>query len=239
MRNLAVDIGNSAVKYAFFDGPALVRTGQVSTSEELLGEPEITTADNIILSSVRAGEAELARQLTYSGTFISLDYKTPVPLQNHYLTPQTLGMDRLAAVVGANYLFPDFDCLVIDAGTCITCDFVDQEKNFRGGSISPGLQMKFRAMHTFTQKLPLVEQANLPVPLAGRTTAEAMQSGVLNGTVAELNGFIAAYGANSEKMVVVLCGGDAAFFETSLKGHIFAVPELVLIGLNRILNYNV
>jgi type III pantothenate kinase len=239
MRNLAVDIGNSAVKYAFFDGPALVRTGQVSTSEELLGEPEITTADNIILSSVRAGGAELARQLTYSGIFIPLDYKTPVPLQNHYLTPQTLGMDRLAAVVGANYLFPDFDCLVIDAGTCITCDFVDQEKNFRGGSISPGLQMKFRAMHTFTQKLPLVEQANLPVPLAGRTTVEAMQSGVLNGTVAELNGFIAAYGANSEKMVVVLCGGDAAFFETSLKGHIFAVPELVLIGLNRILNYNV
>src|SRR5687768_17239351 len=103
MRNLAIDIGNSALKYAFFAGPALERTGQVSTTEELMLVPEITTAENIITSSVRTGGAELARQLIYSGTFISLDYKTPVPLQNHYLTPQTLGMDRLAAVVGANY----------------------------------------------------------------------------------------------------------------------------------------
>ena len=239
MRNLAIDMGNSAVKYAFFAGPALERTGQVSTTEELLQVPEITATDNIILSSVRTGGPELVKQINYPGKFILLDYKTPVPLQNHYLTPQTLGMDRLAAAVGANYLFPDFDCLVIDAGTCITCDFVDAEKNFWGGSISPGLQMKFRAMHTFTQKLPLVEQTTLPVPLAGRTTAEAMQSGVLNGTVAELNGIIAAYAEKSAKLVVVLCGGDAAFFETSLKAHIFAVPELVLIGLNRILNYNV
>ncbi|KAA5546401.1 type III pantothenate kinase [Adhaeribacter rhizoryzae] len=239
MQNLAIDMGNSAIKYAFFAGSALERTSQVSTPDELLQQPEIAAIDNIILSSVRTGGAELAERLAYTGTFISLDYTTPVPLQNHYQTPQTLGMDRLAAAVGANYLFPDCDCLVIDAGTCITCDLVDKEKNFRGGSISPGLQMKFRAMHTFTQKLPLVEQTNLPVPLAGRTTVEAMQSGVLNGTVAELNGFISAYAEICDQLVVVLCGGDAAFFETSLKAPIFAVPELVLIGLNRILNYNV
>lgn len=239
MRNLAIDLGNSAIKYAFFADLALERAGQVSTTKELQQLPEITAVDNIILSSVRTGEGNLAEALPFTGKLITLNYQTPVPLQNHYLTPQTLGMDRLAAVVGANYLFPDFDCLVIDAGTCITCDFVDKEKNFRGGSISPGLQMKFRAMHTFTQKLPLVEQTSLPVPLAGRTTAEAMQSGVLNGTVAELNGIISAYAEKSSQLVVVLCGGDAAFFETSLKAHIFAVPELVLIGLNRILNYNV
>lgn len=239
MRNLAIDLGNSAIKYAFFADLALERAGQVSTTKELQQLPEITAVDNIILSSVRTGEGNLAEALPFTGKLITLNYQTSVPLQNHYLTPQTLGMDRLAAVVGANYLFPDFDCLVIDAGTCITCDFVDKEKNFRGGSISPGLQMKFRAMHTFTQKLPLVEQTSLPVPLAGRTTAEAMQSGVLNGTVAELNGIISAYAEKSSQLVVVLCGGDAAFFETSLKAHIFAVPELVLIGLNRILNYNV
>jgi type III pantothenate kinase len=99
--------------------------------------------------------------------------------------------------------------------------------------------MKFRAMHTFTQRLPLIEQAIFPVPLAGTTTQEAMQSGVVNGTIAELDGIIAAYTQKSDNLVVVVCGGDAAFFETKLKAHIFAVPELVLIGLNRILNYNV
>lgn len=239
MRNLVIDTGNSAVKYALFAGTALTHTGQVSTPTDLLQVPEVKAIDNVIIASVRQENPDWLTSLPYTGKFMVLNYRTPVPVQNHYLTPQTLGMDRLAAVVGANYLYPAADCLVIDAGTCITCDFVDKSKNFWGGSISPGLQMKFRAMHTFTQKLPLVEQTFLPVPLAGRTTAEAMQSGVLNGTVAELNGIIAAYAGQTSQLAVVLCGGDAAFFETSLKPPIFAVPELVLIGLNRILNYNV
>jgi len=239
MYNLAIDVGNSAVKYALFSQSSLVRTGQVAAPEDLLPETSLEPVNNIIFSSVRQTGAALARQIPFQGTFIQLDYTTPIPLQNYYLTPQTLGMDRLAAVVGANSLYPEYDCLVIDAGTCITCDYVDREKNFLGGSIAPGLQMKFKAMHTFTQKLPLIEQAAMPVPLAGRTTTEAMQSGVLNGTVAELNGIIAAYTVKSDKLAVVICGGDAAFFETNLKAPIFAVPELVLIGLNRILNYNV
>jgi type III pantothenate kinase len=142
-------------------------------------------------------------------------------------------------VIGANYLFPEADCLVIDAGTCITMDFVDRDKNYHGGSIAPGLEMKFRALHTFTQKLPLIQRTPEAVPLAGRNTAEAIRSGVLHGTVAELNGIIDAYRRQSPQLQVVLCGGDAAFFETNLKAPIFVVPELVLIGLNRILNYNV
>jgi type III pantothenate kinase len=148
-------------------------------------------------------------------------------------------MDRLAAVVGASFLFPDSDCLVIDAGTCITYDYVDREQNYQGGSIALGLEMKFKALHTFTQKLPLVQQTRAEVPLTGRNTVDAIRSGVLHGSVAELNGIIKAYTKIAPKLVVVLCGGDAAFFETNLKGRIFVVPELVLIGLNRILNYNV
>jgi len=239
MRNLAIDLGNSAIKYAVFSGYRQEQRGQVTSLNSLWELPGVAPVANIIASSVRAAENQLVAQLQTQGNLILLDYQTPVPVHNHYRTPQTLGMDRLAAVVGANHLFPGVDCLVIDAGTCITCDFVDREKNFWGGSISPGLQMKFRAMHTFTQKLPLIEQAVFPVPLAGGTTQEAMQSGVVNGTVAELNGLIAAYSEKSANLVVVLCGGDAAFFETKLKARIFAVPELVLIGLNRILNYNV
>lgn len=239
MRNLAIDIGNSAIKYAVFAGEQLEQSGKVAALPDLWQITGVNPVDNIIVSSVRATENQLVPQLQAQGNLVLFDYQTPVPVYNHYGTPQTLGMDRLAAVVGANFLYPTADCLVIDAGTCITCDFIDKAQHFWGGSISPGLQMKFRAMHTFTQKLPLIEQAIFPVPLAGTTTQEAMQSGVVNGTIAELNGTIAAYTQKSAHLLVVLCGGDAAFFETKLKAHIFVVPELVLIGLNRILNYNV
>jgi type III pantothenate kinase len=239
MLNLAVDIGNTAIKYALFKEEALVHTGQVAEEILLTQRPELTNLDNIIFSSVRGEASALETLLPVKGQVLQLNYQMPVPVNNLYQTPETLGMDRLAAVVGANFLFPEFNCLVIDAGTCITCDFIDREKNYQGGSIGLGLAMKFQALHTFTQKLPLVEQTQQDVPLAGRNTTDAIRSGVLHGTIAELNGIIAAYAKISPELMVVICGGDAAFFETNLKAHIFVVPELVLIGLNRILNYNV
>jgi type III pantothenate kinase len=239
MRNLAIDIGNTAIKYALFEDELLTYSGQLPAQEDLPGDSRLAQVDNLIVASVRAQESQLLSRLPVKGKRLALTFETPVPVTNRYQTPQTLGADRLAAVVGASFLFPDTDCLVIDAGTCITTDFVDRDKNYHGGSISPGLEMKFRALHTFTQKLPLIQEARETVPLAGRNTAEAIRSGVLNGTVAELNGIISAYRAQSPQLTVVLCGGDAAFFETNIKAPIFAVPELVLIGLNRILNYNV
>jgi type III pantothenate kinase len=239
MRNLTVDIGNTAVKYALFADDALVCSGQVAADTDLLGDSRLAQPDNLIVASVRAGYSELLTRLVVPGKKLTLTYETPVPVTNLYETPQTLGADRLAAVIGANYLYPEADCLVIDAGTCITTDFVDRDKNYHGGSIGLGLEMKFRALHTFTQKLPLIQGVRESVPLAGRNTAEAIRSGVLNGTVAELNGIIGTYRNQSPQLAVVLCGGDAAFFETNLKAPIFVVPELVLIGLNRILNYNV
>jgi type III pantothenate kinase len=239
MRNLAVDIGNTAIKYALFEDQALVYAGQVPEEQALLADSRLADTDNLILASVRQGQSALLDRMPVKGTVLALTFETRVPVINHYETPRTLGMDRLAAVIGANYLFPDTDCLVIDAGTCITTDFVDRDKNYLGGSIALGLEMKFRALHTFTQQLPLLQRSPEAVPLAGRNTAGAIQSGVLNGTVAELNGLISAYRSTSPQLAVVLCGGDAAFFETNLKAPIFVVPELVLIGLNRILNYNV
>lgn len=239
MRNLAVDIGNTAIKYALFENDALVYAGQVLQEQDLPGDSRLTAIDNLILASVRAGQSALPALLPVKGKALVLTYETPVPVINCYETPQTLGADRLAAVVGASFLFPDTDCLVIDAGTCITVDFVDSNKNYQGGSIGLGLEMKFRALHTFTQKLPLLQRSAEEVPLSGRNTAGAILSGVLNGTVAELSGLIEAYRSTCPQLVVVLCGGDASFFETKLKAPIFVVPELVLIGLNRILNYNV
>jgi len=238
MYNLAVDIGNSAVKYALFEADTFIRFGQVPEETALLQLAEFSAVTNIIFSSVRATESILLSQVPAGKKVLKLNWQLPVPITNHYETPQTLGMDRLAAVVGANFLYPDRDILVLDAGTCITCDYIDKNKNYQGGSITLGLDMKFRALHTFTQKLPLIEQKAAQVPLTGRNTADAIRSGVMHGTVAELNGIIQAYRVQSPDLVVVLCGGDAAFFETNLKATIFVVPELVLIGLNRILNYN-
>ncbi len=147
-------------------------------------------------------------------------------------------MDRLAGVCGAIELFKETDTLVIDAGTCITYDFVDKQKNYFGGSISPGLKMRFKAVHTFTAKLPLVDSANA-VGLIGDSTESSIQSGVINGMIAEIEGIIMRYQDKYPGLRVILCGGDTAFFENKLKASIFAAPDLVLIGLNSILIYNV
>ncbi len=236
---ICIDSGNTRVKYGIFSGPDLITAGEIDNTEALPGLIKQYQVQHAIMASVRRPKNIT---LAVPGTIIWLDHETPVPIQNQYGTPATLGMDRLAAVVGANYLFPAQDCLVIDAGTCITFDYIDRNKNYYGGSISPGLAMKFKALHTFTGKLPLVEQTTKnpePVPLMGQNTIAGLQSGVLNGTLAEVDGLITAYTKQAPELTTVMCGGDAPFFETNLKARIFAVPNLVLIGLNRILNYNV
>jgi type III pantothenate kinase len=147
-------------------------------------------------------------------------------------------MDRIAGVCGAIQLFPGSNNLVIDAGTCITYDFVDEMAQYHGGGISPGLNMRFKAVHTFTAKLPLVS-AKAGVDLIGTTTETSIQSGVINGLLSEIEGTIGRYAVKFPGLKVILCGGDAGFFENQLKATIFAVPDLVLFGLNSILIHNV
>lgn len=236
-KHICVDSGNTRIKYGIFDGLELITTGQLTHPEEL---PEVVAryqVQHAIVASVRQPEQ---LPLAVPGKIVWLTATTPVPIQNKYGTPHTLGVDRLAAVVGANYLYPARDCLVIDAGTCITCDFVDRRADYYGGSISPGLSMKFKALHTFTGKLPLVEQPELYLkpPLIGQNTLECLQSGVLNGTLAEVDGLIQQYEQQSPDLLTIMCGGDAPFLAKNVKARIFVVPELVLMGLNRILNYN-
>jgi type III pantothenate kinase len=166
-----------------------------------------------------------------------LDSKLPLPITIKYATPETLGVDRIAGVCGAQQKFPGEPCLVIDAGTCITYDFINHDGEFLGGAISPGMMMRFQAVHTFTSKLPLVSRPE-KVVLIGDSTETCIQSGVIHGIVEELNGTIRRYQEEFAGLRVILCGGDARFFENNLKGAIFAVPELVLSGLNSILNYN-
>lgn len=236
--NLVIDSGNSAAKVGIFDQQKLVGKYAFAVPEELYSFIRSASYENLLISSVKADANEIASRAIIAGKKFVLTKGLPLPLINLYATPGTLGMDRLAGVCGALELFPESNNLVIDAGTCITYDFIDKARNYLGGSISPGLNMRFRAVHTFTAKLPLVT-AKAGVGLIGDSTETSIQSGVVNGMLAEIEGIVRQYKVNFPDLQVILCGGDAGFFENQLKASIFAVPDLVLIGLNSILIHNV
>lgn len=236
--NLVIDSGNSATKVGIFNHEKLVEQRSFAVLEELRSFVQSAGAENIMISTVKIDPELLASWTTGSEKIFVLNNRLPLPVTTLYSTPDTLGMDRLGGVCGAIKLFPDTNNLVIDAGTCITYDFVDKGGVFQGGGISPGLKMRFQAVHTFTAKLPLVSPMSR-VPLIGNSTEASIQSGVVNGVIAEIDGIIEQYKGKFPGLQVILCGGDAGFFENQLKASIFASPELVLIGLNSILIHNV
>lgn len=236
--NLTIDIGNSLIKYGVFEQGQLAEQGAVQNADQLLEEVGPRQVRHAIVASVARQAPGLVERLPVSGKVLELNHATALPIENLYRTPQTLGADRLAGVVGAAHLFSGQNCLVIDAGTCLTYDFIDKDQRYHGGSISPGIDMKFKALHTFTGRLPLTQRTEESV-LTGQTTQEALQSGVLFGTLAEVQGIIALYQQRFPSLTVVLCGGDASFFDRKVKATIFVIPELVLIGLHRILEHNV
>lgn len=238
--DLCVDLGNTFAKTGLFRENRLDEIRWRLTFDELVAYAERARPRRLMVSSVGRTEDELRAVFakTIPEIFL-LTPQLPVPLTKAYDTPHTLGADRVAAAVGARALRPDDDCLVIDMGTCITYDFVDRRDVFHGGLISPGMRMRFRAMHSFTQRLPDIEADGVIPPLVGKNTRHAMQSGVMNGLVAELNGIVAQYREICPDFQTVVCGGDARFFESRFQAPIFAVPELVLVGLHRILQHNV
>ena len=239
MQSIAVDVGNTGTKYGIFEEGNLIKQGYFQGAEEIPEEVVNHTFEHAIVASVAADAANYSSRLSVTGTLVVLSAQTALPVLNEYKTPQTLGADRIAAAVGANYLFPGRNCLIFDAGTCITHEFVTSNGSYMGGGIAPGLRMKLKALHTFTERLPLVEQLPEIFPLTGQTTEESILSGVLAGSVAEMCGLIQQYTEKAPDLVVILCGGDAGFFESKLKRRIFVIPELVLIGLHRILTHNV
>ena len=230
---LTLDIGNTSAKYGLFSGTNLLETGVVSSPGELRKLAEQKAAKAIFAASVAEDPEKYRQALPSEVSFRVLNAQTPVPVKLGYDTPLTLGADRLAAVVGAHYLFPGSDVLVIDAGTCVTTDFLGTDGTYRGGSISPGIDMRFRALHTFTARLPLVQKQK-EAHLTGTGTEASIRSGVQNGAIAELAGFVQQYRRQYPDLVVVLCGGDSHFFDTKIDKPIFAVPELVHVGLARI-----
>ena len=236
--NLVIDSGNSSAKIGIFDQHRLVKKSSFDSEEGLKVFVEQNFFEHVLISSVKGEAGRIGSWIKPEAKVYVLDRSLSLPVKNGYRTPETLGMDRLAAVCGAQHLYPGHDCLVIDAGTCITYEFIDAGGTYHGGSISPGLAMRFKAVHNFTAKLPLVS-AKAGVSLIGDSTETSIQSGVTNGLIAEIEGICRQYQEKFPGIKVILCGGDAGFFENQLKASIFASPELVLIGLNSILIHNV
>ena len=236
--NIVVDYGNTSAKVGIFEGDKLTMQHNFQKAEELKEFLENFSAVSFIISSVTKDPAEVLPWATQAKRKLILNPQLPLPVKIKYSTPSTLGVDRIAGVCGAQHMFPKTNVLVIDAGTCITYDFLDRDGNFLGGGISPGLMMRFNAVHNFTARLPLVPLIE-EAPLIGDSTESCIQSGVINGLIEELSGIIRLYKQKFEGLSVILSGGDARFFENKLKAPIFALPELVLSGLNSILIHNV
>lgn len=237
---LIIDFGNTLVKIAIFKNDEIKALVTESAFDQSIVNHLVAEypAHHAIISSVITIPEEALEYLHHNFALTELSHNTPVPITNLYKTPETLGRDRLAVAVAAHQMFPDAPTLVIDAGTCITFDFTDQAGNYHGGGISPGINMRFKALHTFTQRLPLVKHQNFD-GLSGTNTEDSILSGVLNGTIAEFDGIIDAYETRYDGLKVMITGGDSKFFAKKLKSNIFAVPNLVLKGLNEILNFNV
>jgi len=234
--NIAIDVGNTKTKIGFFDEDRLESTKTFSSLSEINSLFDTKKTNSVIISSVNTSYEDILNQIPHLKNSILLDHSTPLPFKNKYKS-KTIGLDRLAAVAGAQTLYPNHNVLTIDLGTCITYELLEKGKTYYGGAISPGLRMRFKSMHNFTSRLPLVEPESISNCIADNTI-EAMQSGVVFGIQAEIEAYIQEVNSKYSPLTTIITGGDAKFFESKLKAPIFAIPELVLMGLNAILRYN-
>lgn len=239
---LAVDIGNTKTKAAVFKDNALIEKF-VFGSEEALGAvkkifsqyPEISQS---ILSSVGNEHAGLLSVLQNHAELTVVSHTSPFPFQNLYATPHTLGIDRMVLAAGAVLGYPAQNRLVIDAGTCITYDFITAEGHYLGGAISPGLRLRYEALHNFTAKLPLLS-AEVPQNFIGSSTGQSIHSGVVNGLLHEVQGFINQYESHYGNLTIIITGGDAEFLAKQFKNTIFANSNFLLESLNHLYIYTV
>ncbi len=238
--NLIVDIGNSRVKFGVVSDGGIVGTFCTESPDRefvsrIMSQYGVRRAA-VVSSGVRCRWPEEWIKPSVED-FLFFDNSVPVPLVNEYATPSTLGADRLAAAVGVRTLYPDSDVLVVDFGTAITFDVVTADGRYLGGNISPGARTRFRALHDYTASLPLLGLPDSVGPL-GRSTEEAVGCGVAQGILYEVEGYIAEMSSRCEGLKIIFTGGDANYFAKRLKDAIFATCDLIIYGLNTILEYN-
>ena len=238
---LIIDIGNTRIKAALFEKNELKQNFVFETKEDLLKSDlfETYSIENCIIATVVNEIEGFINELKLKTNILLFTDKTNLPIKNLYKSTSTLGSDRLAAAVGGNFMFGNKNVLIIDAGTCIKYNFVSDKNEFMGGGISPGLQMRFKALNDYTSRLPLISlEADYDL-LIGNNTNNSILSGIVLGTLTEVEGIIEQYKLLYNNLTVVLTGGDINFFEKRLKKSIFADPNLILNGLNIILDYTI
>lgn len=239
---LAVDVGNTRIKAAVFESNTVL-DNFVFDKKDLVGKlkkilEKFKDCSHLVVASV--GKVEKKSFLVFEKNlkihFVT--HEDVFPFVNKYQTPKTLGIDRMVLATGAILQYPKKNRLVIDAGTCITYDFINENDQYLGGAISPGLRLRYEALHDFTTKLPLL-RLEKPESYIGNTTAEAMHSGVVNGVVYEIDGFIDEYLSNFENFIIILTGGDGDFLAKRLKNTIFANSNFLLESLNQTFQYKI
>ncbi len=232
--NLLIDIGNTRAKWAIYQkGQCIVP----STVEQIDDIPWQSVQHTIVCHTGSLDHPLLSKAVEQLKYIILLDHQTNIPFTNLYKSPKTLGTDRVALVAGAQAIYPEQACLVIDTGTCMTYDFIDAQARYIGGNISPGLDMRLRAMHLLTDKLPLVDP-QYHAQLLGSTTTEAIQNGALHGLIYEIEGLIKRLELRYVNFKTILTGGNADYLSDYIKSDIFVHSDLLMVGLNKILELN-
>ncbi len=239
--NLAIDIGNTFTKIGVFDGGKLLESTafeESSAEQGLSFVGRFSGITDVILCDVSNRNSRITNYLKEKAYRIfELESDTPLPIKNLYGSPETLGKDRIASATGAYTIYPGKNVLIIDAGTAVTFDVVNAQGEFLGGNISPGLEMRFRALNEFTGRLPRKQKSD-QFTLLGHDSDSAIIGGVVQGLIFEMEGYILRLVSYHKDLIVILTGGDANFFEKKLKKPIFVIPNLILTGLNHILHYN-
>lgn len=235
--DLILDIGNTHSKAAFFLNDGIHKKFVFDKNEDgMFDALSDYKPDRMLMSSSNGSLPQLPEFLKEVKTIV-FNHTTPVPVQNLYESPETLGRDRLAAAVGSAWLYPGKPVLSIDCGTCVTYDFVNRQNQYLGGSISPGMRMRYKALNQFTGSLPNIAPDD-HFSLPGKTTEESIRSGVQQGMIYEMEGQIEFYRRQYPDSIVIITGGDARYFVNRLKYEIFANQNLVLLGLHQILKHN-
>ncbi|MFZ4797494.1 MAG: type III pantothenate kinase [Bacteroidia bacterium] len=240
MKNICIDIGNTQTKIGIFENSDLLETTiwdvlDVKNMETIILENQIEFS---IVSNVNESQDQLLQMLQTKTKHIPFNYFTKLPFTNNYKTPNTLGLDRIALSAAAVDFINESNVLVISLGTCVTFEFLNRKKEYLGGAISPGLNMRLQAMNYFTAKLPLLTFTE-PIDFNGNSTESCMQSGAFYGLLEEIKGRINLYETQFGETQIILCGGNCFLFEKHLKKALFAHPYLTLFGLNKILKHNV
>jgi type III pantothenate kinase len=239
---LAVDVGNTRIKAAVFEDSTLLesfvflKTDLEKSIHNILNKHKKVT--QLVVASVSDVEKQAFSNFEDSINIHFVSHKDVFPFVNGYETPQTLGIDRMVLAAGATLKYPNQNRLVIDAGTCVTYDFVDETDHYLGGAISPGLLLRYESLHHFTAKLPLMTLEK-PKQLIGKSTSESIHSGVVNGLVFEIEGYIEELRSQYSKFIIILTGGDSVFLAKRLKNTIFANSNFLLESLNQTFQYKI